>query len=595
MRNRNFLGYFLVFILTCLVGSVNPMGILPEWYLQSENPALTLPYQYPTGHLKPLFGFSYCSHLDGSYFDMSTPIDLTVVSRQLDSREYLKSHDKQFIDSHVLYRVGSDETLGDIDVEESIVPAANVDPEKIILFIDSAAKHLSNKLLRHYELQLWGPKSNSPVSRLSAKEFACFLVADGSNDWVSLVPREIYRKFLRFIDGSIYFGGVPNFNSLTRSQVELESSRFEKGYYGYKPNEIYNPATDSEMPRDKIESEESCDISLAGLSLEERYESPRSTVDTLTIGNVKPHRLAYLLLVHKNFKDVARLIDALLDPYVSIVVHVDAKNSQLKHDLIHLIRKRSKRNQLYNRVRIMRKTVRGAWGHASLASAQMAGFFELLDFDQNWEFVVNLSGNDYPLRHNDIMYEDLKKNYDGKNLIQYWTESSHTTDRLNTRPFLLNDDGVAGLASHYKPTAHPSRTGEHGMLLYPYPEFTIFGHHQWMILHRSFIEWMRSSPVTMQLLAYAQFTVVPDENLFGTIALNSPFQTRVVNNCKRYLWFPPGAPHPKTITMNDFDELKNAASRGDGWTRKIELSCSGDLLECINRMRDEERDRTLLS
>lgn len=563
-------------------------------------------YQFRPGAIKKIYGFSFCKHIDGSYFDLSLPVDRrnfidmnrssilgekieksslidereNIASPNTDSTAGVRKREKWwkslvnwFKSLWQKVRLNRPQTKPKNSHKSSHeLSSGDVDEDIMIKFIDETAREIAQTLHQQYQLDVWGPSSDASVTKDSARLFGCFVAADGNNDWVKIVPKGIKRKFLQFVDGPTYFDQLPLFKQPSTDLVEQVSKNLAEGRYRYSPSQKDRICQNIKNPFASFPS---------GHEVAPTYDR---TV------RIRAHRLAYLLLVHKNFEEVVALINALIDPYVVIMIHVDDKVPQLKGKLIQYVQKMKKVEPYFRRVKVMHRSVKCAWGHASLARAQMAGFFELMDFNNDWEYVVNLSGNDYPLRHNDVIYHDLKRNYDGKNLIQYWAAASHTTDRLYTKPFLLNENGHAGIAKKRQSTTQKREATEERMIHFPYSEFKLVGHHQWMVLHRSFIEWMRNSPLTMQLLAFSEFAIVPDENFFGTLALNSPFQGRIVNTCKRFLWFPPGAAHPKKVTMSDFPNIVKAIENGDGWTRKVEISCSKGLLNCINSHRDAEHD-----
>jgi hypothetical protein len=141
--------------------------------------------------------------------------------------------------------------------------------------------------------------------------------------------------------------------------------------------------------------------------------------------NKQFHRLAYVLLVHANLDQILVLIDALLDPFVTIVIHVDAKNPALKQSLLAHIHT-TIHPLLRHRVRVLRQSFNGLWGHVSLVWAQLAGFFELLDMNRQWEYVINLSGNDYPLQSNAYIYRHLKS-HGHANFIHHWPSPREST------------------------------------------------------------------------------------------------------------------------------------------------------------------------
>jgi hypothetical protein len=138
---------------------------------------------------------------------------------------------------------------------------------------------------------------------------------------------------------------------------------------------------------------------------------------------VRHHRLAYFIMVHSGFDNVAALLGALADQYTTILIHVDAKSLDLKKKLQKHISKMRTLKSEFSRIHVMTQSFSGMWGHSSLVMAELAGYFELLQLSSDWEYVVNLSGYDYPIRNNDVVYDDLKNNFDAMNLIEHWSSS----------------------------------------------------------------------------------------------------------------------------------------------------------------------------
>ncbi len=78
-------------------------------------------------------------------------------------------------------------------------------------------------------------------------------------------------------------------------------------------------------------------------------------------------------------------MESLVDNFAVILIHVDAKKPDLKIQLQQFLDETTA--YPYKRVRIMKQSFNGLWGHSSLVFAELAGFFELLDMDANWEYV----------------------------------------------------------------------------------------------------------------------------------------------------------------------------------------------------------------
>jgi hypothetical protein len=150
------------------------------------------------------------------------------------------------------------------------------------------------------------------------------------------------------------------------------------------------------------------------------------------------------------------------------------------------------------------------------------------------------------------------------------------------------------------------KTQKLGKLSFPFSHWPVYKHHQWMILHRSFVEHMRYSPTAIYLAAFMEFAVIPDESYFATLLRNSPIgptnsgsnaaygKSKITNDFKRFLVFLPGAIHPRWITETDLGVLVDAVERGKAFTRKINVGGKKgeSLRKGIERIRAWDWNRT---
>ena len=144
-------------------------------------------------------------------------------------------------------------------------------------------------------------------------------------------------------------------------------------------------------------------------------------------------KLAYLVMVHetKGFPHLAKLLETLDDGNAIILVHVDARSRSdpLKERVKEWIAKRRIYSSSTNRgnVHLAKYPFYNIWGHASLVLTQLSGFWELLDM-ADWDYVVNLSNYDWPLKSNAEIHRLLSHDkYKGKNFIECWNQTGMST------------------------------------------------------------------------------------------------------------------------------------------------------------------------
>lgn len=128
---------------------------------------------------------------------------------------------------------------------------------------------------------------------------------------------------------------------------------------------------------------------------------------------------------------------------------------------------------------------------------------------------------------------------------------------------------------------------EIGLLLSPLPTWKYVKCHQWMILTREFVEYLRTSSRGLLALAFFEHARIPDEFYFGygtqyfsiyfvlihfiffIVASNTHFATKTHKDMKRFLTFQGDDFHPKLLTASDMytlilHEPLNVTTSNDG-------------------------------
>lgn len=241
----------------------------------------------------------------------------------------------------------------------------------------------------------------------------------------------------------------------------------------------------------------------------------------------KQFKLAYLLMVHEihGFEQLCHLLTTLDDGDAIIMIHVDARvqSNELYYKLKAWTEKRTVSNSK-SAIYLAKQRFSNIWGHISLVYTQLSGFWELLDLAK-WDFVINLSNYDYPLKSNAEIHQSLIKKGADKNYVEYWSETSNIcidlgdiAERL-TRPVLGESD--------YSTVYHPP---ELGLVSRPYSNWISWKHHQWVILTPDSIEFFRNDIRALNYLAFAEHTYIPDESYMGTGTL---FIYSSITQCSR--------------------------------------------------------------
>ncbi|KAI8839903.1 hypothetical protein BC829DRAFT_403666, partial [Chytridium lagenaria] len=181
---------------------------------------------------------------------------------------------------------------------------------------------------------------------------------------------------------------------------------------------------------------------------------------------------------------------------IAYLLMVDGDESLItKHSIEELVSQRDTAlgDNAPGNVFMAKKTYDGMWGHISLVWMQLNGYWELMEL-ADWEYVINLSSRE--------VYRVLN-------------QTTATTSRM-MRPHLARLDRSAG-------------------------DFSI--QHQWMILPRTFVTYLRHSKEATMALSYLEFSWVPEQSFF--FAVNTPyFASRTLTTNKRYLKYDGDSLHP---------------------------------------------------
>ena len=126
----------------------------------------------------------------------------------------------------------------------------------------------------------------------------------------------------------------------------------------------------------------------------------------------KQARIVYLLTINgRASRQVRRLIKQLYDGKNYFYIHVDSRQDYLYREMKEIEAK------LPDNIYVTPNRLSTIWGGASLLTMLTACYKDLLQRNWNWDFVLNLSESQYPLKKRDDLIEFLSNNKD-KNFVK---------------------------------------------------------------------------------------------------------------------------------------------------------------------------------
>uniref|UniRef100_A0A8C9WL14 Xylosyltransferase 1 n=1 Tax=Scleropages formosus TaxID=113540 RepID=A0A8C9WL14_SCLFO len=231
-----------------------------------------------------------------------------------------------------------------------------------------------------------------------------------------------------------------------------------------------------------------------------------------------PVRIVFVLAVHgRASRQLRRLFKSIYHTDHYYYIHVDQRSDYLHRQVVELA------NQ-YPNVQVTPWRMATIWGGASLLSMYLQSMKDLLAMqDWTWDFFINLSAADYPIRTNDQLVAFLSK-YRDMNFIK-----SHGRD--NAR--FIRKQGLDRL--FYECDTHMWRLGDRKI-----PEgISVDGGSDWFLLNRVFVEYVVNSQddLVSSMKRFYAYTLLPAESFFHTVLENSAHcETMVDNNLRITNW-----------------------------------------------------------
>jgi hypothetical protein len=270
--------------------------------------------------------------------------------------------------------------------------------------------------------------------------------------------------------------------------------------------------------------------------------------------------IAYLVLVHRYPAQFKRMFKSIYDPANHYLIHID-KNSgpELESDIRRFLRGFPNSAILEGR--------RALWGGYSLVNAELRGMAQLLKMGANWEFFINLSGQDYPLKSQDEIATFLRRNR-GKEFIK-------VLDQRTARPETMQR--VSRYVIEF----------EKRIVRTPFPRSFMSGvspyiGNQWMIVSRRFCEFVCHAPQAQRYKAFYRNTFIADEGFFQTVMMNTAGHGEIVSDDLRMIdWVPDGDVklRPRTFTAEDAAELLASPCL---FARKFDATVDDEILDMID-------------
>ena len=270
-------------------------------------------------------------------------------------------------------------------------------------------------------------------------------------------------------------------------------------------------------------------------------------------------RIAYQIGVHGKERQFKWLFDAIYNPHDLFVIHIDRKTPEAAA--------RAMRETAGNRPNVyfspQHSVIYSEW---AMCEMELDAIRYLCENHKDWQYFINLTGHDYPLKARDQIVTELSKN-PRQNFVQIIpldTLPPYFRRRINWYCFRFGDRLIRTPLPHFVP--RNIRVEWHGS-----------GSH---IITREFCEWLSKADAAQDCVRFLRHVKVPNEFLMQTLIMNSPFVGILSTSYKRYIRWGNHVPHPVTMTMAHHDEL---IACDDLFARKFDENVDSAILYALAR------------
>jgi hypothetical protein len=277
-------------------------------------------------------------------------------------------------------------------------------------------------------------------------------------------------------------------------------------------------------------------------------------------------RLAYIVSAYKYLDQLERLVRRLHDVAVDVFIHVDRRSGAIDtlvtttHDLpgVHFLDRHACR-----------------WGDFGHVAASLKGIEAITAQTGEYDYVVLLTGQDYPIKTNRQIRDTLRQAA-GRSFMNYFPLPTSEwegggLDRIERWHVHVWNRHLIIPPSHWR---FPRRRFPKG--------FRPFGGSSYWCLAWDCVQYVqrftRSHP---RFVDFFRRVDVPDELFFQTVLLNSPLAERIVNDDLRYIeWRDVRSGSPAVLTSSDFPAIQASSKL---FARKFDATVDAKVLDLVDR------------
>ncbi|XP_074867931.1 putative beta-1,3-galactosyl-O-glycosyl-glycoprotein beta-1,6-N-acetylglucosaminyltransferase 7 isoform X1 [Carettochelys insculpta] len=209
--------------------------------------------------------------------------------------------------------------------------------------------------------------------------------------------------------------------------------------------------------------------------------------------------LAYIITIHKELEMFVKLLRAIYLPQNVYCIHIDEKSPQdYKTSVQSLV-------NCFENIFISSKRENVVYAGFSRLQADINCMKDLVNVKTQWNYVINLCGQDYPIKTNKEIIQYIKSKWNNKNITPGVVQPPH----MKHRTHLSYKEYVHSGTSYVYPTKNLKDDPPHNLTIY-------FGT-AYYVLTRKFVEFTLTDVRAKDLLEWSKDTYSPDEHYWVTL------------------------------------------------------------------------------
>ncbi|XP_017286693.1 beta-1,3-galactosyl-O-glycosyl-glycoprotein beta-1,6-N-acetylglucosaminyltransferase 4 [Kryptolebias marmoratus] len=300
--------------------------------------------------------------------------------------------------------------------------------------------------------------------------------------------------------------------------------------------------------------------------------------------------LAYSLVVHKSAWMVERLIRAIYSPNNIYCIHYDQKSSA------QFISAMESLSHCLPNVFIASKREAVFYASISRLKADLNCLSDLIRSEVKWRYVVNLCGQDFPLKSNIELVSELRR-LNGSNMLE-----TSRPSKMKRQRFTFHYE-IQDMSFEYQKlpviTKKEKSPPPHGI--------EMFIGNAYFVLSREFVLHLNSSDVVRDFLAWSEDTYSPDEHFWATLVRlpgvpgevprSLPDITDLMSKTRLVKWhyleenlYPPcTGEHVRSVCIFGAAEMRWLLNYGHWFANKFDPKVDPILIQCLEEKLEEKR------